>query len=470
MHIQLQNTLSGRKEEFKPINSGYVSMYNCGPTVYGRQHLGNLSMFVFTDILRRTLEYAGFEVKQVINITDFGHLVSDGDLGEDKMTKGLKAEGLDVNMENMRALARKYADIFLSDIKELNIKTEETKFPYASEYIKEQKKLIEKLEENDFTYKTSDGIYFDTDKFGNYGKLGNINAPSAKATAGQARIVENKEKKNQKDFVLWKFNADLGWDSKWGKGFPGWHIECTAMIFALLGEQIDIHTGGIEHISIHHNNEIAQAEAASGKIPFSRFWLHREHLQIENEKISKSVGNVLYLSDLKEHKIHPLSFRYLLLMGRYNTPTNFTWEAVEGAQVALEKIVNEYIQMPEVKFSPRSLLGEFEEAISDNLNTSVAVALLQETMSQPSSAKATAGKEEIDEMDKILGLNIRVLAEQIQEIPDEILDLQKQRNQARKSEDWELSDDLRDRIESRGYRVKDTAQNTLILRSLSGLA
>lgn len=460
MDIYLHNTLSNKKELFRPIKSGEVAMYNCGPTVYGRQHLGNLSMFVFTDILRRTLEYAGFEVKQVVNITDFGHLTSDNDEGEDKMTKGLKAEGLEVSMDNMKTLARKYADIFLSDISDLNIKIKDTKFPFASDYIEEQIKLIEKLEEKGFTYRTSDGIYFDTGKFKNYGKLGRA---FALATAGKetSRVGENLEKKSQRDFALWKFNPDLGWDSKWGKGFPGWHIECTAMVFELLGEQIDIHTGGIEHIPVHHNNEIAQAEAASGKSPFSRFWLHREHLQIEDEKISKSVGNVLYLSDLKAKKIHPLSFRYWLLTSRYNTPTNFTWEAVEGAQVALEKIVAEYFLRGGLRngSSRPPLLERFEEAIADNLNTPVTIALLQEAKS----------REEIDVMDKILGLNIKVLAEQIQQIPDEIKDLQKQRDAARKNEDWRLSDDLRDRIESKGFIVKDLSEKTLILRSLSSL-
>ncbi|HEY4516291.1 MAG TPA: cysteine--tRNA ligase [Candidatus Paceibacterota bacterium] len=476
MDIKLQNTLTGEKERFSSISDGTVSMYHCGPTVYGRQHIGNLSMFVFTDVLRRTFEYFDYKVNQVINITDFGHLSGDNegnaDIGEDKMTKGLKAEGLEINMENMKVLAKKYADIFKADLEQLNIK-KPSHFPFASDYIEEQKKLIEKLEEKGLAYIISDGVYFDTEKFPNYGKLG---PHSVKDFAGQARISENLEKKNPKDFVLWKISEvppmsdigkqELGWESKWGRGFPGWHIECTAMIFALLGEQIDIHTGGIEHIGVHHNNEIAQAEAASGKSPFSRFWLHREHIRIDDTKLSKSTGNVLYLSDLKERGIHPLSYRYWLLTSRYNTPSNFTWEAVEGAQVALEKIVAEYAEKPRMTLGSGIAEGEpkvifsFSEAIADDLNTPVAIALLQEIND----------KETINKMDQVLGLNIKKLAEQIREIPDEIKDLQKQRDEARKNNDYKLSDELRDKIEHAGFMVKDTGNSSLILRSLSTIA
>jgi cysteinyl-tRNA synthetase len=465
MDIKLHNTLSGEKETFAPIKEGEVKMYNCGPTVYGRQHVGNLSMFVFTDVLRRSLEYFGNKVDQVINITDFGHLTSDADEGEDKMTKGLKAEGLEPTMENMRLLADKFAGIFFSDLRSLNIDTKEIRFPFASEYISKQIEVIKILEEKDFAYKTSDGVYFDTAKFPDYGKLGNVNQ------GDESRIGENKEKRNQKDFALWKFSNDLGWDSEWGRGFPGWHIECTAMIFALLGEQIDIHTGGIEHIPVHHNNEIAQAEAASGRAPFSRFWLHRDHLKINNEKIAKSLGNVVYLSDLNEKGIHPMSFRYWLLTSHYRTPANFTWEAVQGAQVALEKIVNEYANSESISsadFADFSLqkntasetLSEFAVAIADDLNTPIAVSLLQKAKS----------REEVETMDKVLGLNIKKLAEDIQKIPSEIKDLQKQRDEARKSNDWKLSDELRDKIEVAGYVVKDSVLGTIILNTLSNLA
>lgn len=454
MDIYLYNTLSGTKEKFIPIKGKDVLMYNCGPTVYGPQHIGNLSMFVFTDILKRALQYADFEVRQVINITDFGHLVSDEDEGEDKMTKGLKKEGLELTMENMKVLATKYATIFLSDIKSLNVKIEDTQFPYASDYIVEQKKLIETLEEKGFSYQTSDGIYFDTGKFPNYGKLGNINH------GDESRIGENKEKKNQRDFALWKFNKDLGWDSKWGKGFPGWHIECSAMIIKLLGEQIDIHTGGIEHIPVHHNNEIAQSEAATGKSPFSRFWLHREHLKIDDAKISKSEGTVFYMKDILEHGIHPLSFRYWLLTSHYKTPSNFTWEAVLGAQSAFEKIASRYTVLPETSENDAEILKKFEEAISDDLNTPITIALLQEASS----------KSVLNEMDRVLGLNIpKLSAELLGNIPEEILDLKKERDLAREKKEWQKSDDLRNEIERQGYVLEDKAENSTLRKIIGSL-
>lgn len=472
MDIKLWNTLSHGLQTFSPREEGVVKMYNCGPTVYGKQHIGNLSMYVFTDVLRRALEYFGYKVDQVINITDFGHLSSDNDEGEDKMTKGLHAEGLDISMENMRKLAHKYADIFLADIKRLNIETKDIKFPFASDYIEEQKNLIERLEEKGFTYQISDGIYFDTTKFPDYGKLGNIKE------GNESRIGENNDKKNQRDFALWKFSRDLGkelgWQSKWGKGFPGWHIECTAMIFKLLGEQIDIHTGGIEHIPVHHNNEIAQAEAASGKAPFSRFWLHREHIRLEDTKIAKSTGNVLYLSDLIEKGIHPLSYRYWMLTSKYNTPSNFTWEAIEGAQSALERIVSSVAEkfskgvisegnlakLPKESFSAEEFLKKFNEVIADDLNTPIAIALLQDV----SDIKT------MEEMDKVLGLNIKKLAEEIMILPSEIKALKKERDEARENNDWKRSDDLRDKIESLGFLVQDTENGTVVKNTLKNLA
>src|SRR3989344_5112006 len=248
MTLKLHNTLGDSLQDFVPLNppageagAGVIKMYHCGPTVYGQQHIGNLSMFVFTDILRRTLEYLGFETKQVINLTDFGHLSSDADEGEDKMTKGLKRDGLALTLENMLQMGKKYADVFLNDLKTLNVRTTGTLFPYASDYVAEQIALVEKLEEKGFTYGTSDGLYFDTAKFAGYGKLGGLSN-----SGNEARVETNSEKKHVRDFALWKFNSELGWDSKWGKGFPGWHIECSAMSMEALGGSFDIHTGGVE--------------------------------------------------------------------------------------------------------------------------------------------------------------------------------------------------------------------------------
>lgn len=460
MQIKLHNTLSNQKEQFEPIKEGKVLMYNCGPTVYGTQHIGNLSMFVFTDILRRTLEYSGFDVKQVINITDFGHLTGDNegnpDIGEDKMQKGLKAEGLAPTLPNMRILAEKYANLFFEHLKLLNINTEKTKFPFASDYIKDQIKLIEKLVDKEFAYTVDDGVYFDTSKFENYGKLGNINL----AGLQEGVRVESNNKKNPTDFILWKSDKKIGWESPWGLGFPGWHIECSAMIIKLLGEQIDIHTGGIEHIPVHHNNEIAQSESATGKAPFAKFWLHRAHLKIDDQKIAKSSGTAVYIEDLITHKVHPLSFRYWLLTAHYQTGANFTWEGVLGAQNALEKLVNTYSLIPEKDKSDKELIERFEAAIADNLNTPVSIALLQEAKS----------KNVINKIDEVLGLDIKKLEKLTRsDIPEEILDIKKERDTARAAKDWEKSDQLREEIEKEGYVLEDQGGKSIIRKTLAGI-
>lgn len=474
MVIRLHNTLTRHEEEFAPIEKGQVSMYHCGPTVYDFPSIGNMRSYIFADILRRAFEYFGNEVKQVINITDVGHLVGDTDEGEDKVEKTAKKEG-----KTAEEIAKFYEEAFHKDLKDLNIETENTKFPKASEHIKEQIEIIKILEEKGLTYKTPDGIYFDTFKFPNYGKL---NPHFAKDSAGQARIGENSEKKNPADFALWKFSPSTNldqekrlqeWESPWGPaGFPGWHIECSAMSRKYLGQPFDIHTGGIDHVSVHHNNEIAQSEAAYGT-SLANVWMHNEFLKVDNEKMSKSLGNTFTIDDLKKKGIHPLSYRYWLLTGKYDTPMNFTWEAIEGAQVALEKIVMEYIRSKNddevfqiaTNISSK-IISDFNTAIADDLNTPIALSLLQQKITYL----------EIDKMDKVLGLNIKELSEQIQEIPSEIKDLQKQRDKAREAEDWKLSDDLRDKIEHLGYRIKDppasevsASSETLILRSLSSL-
>ena len=460
MDIFFHNTLSGQKEKFEPIKVGSVLMYHCGPTLYDRQHIGNLSMFIFTDILRKTLEYNSLEVRQVINFTDFGHLSGDNegdaDRGEDRMSKGLKREGMELSLTSMRKLAEKYAKYFLDDLKILNIKTENTLFPYASDYIAEQIKMIETLLEKEYAYVGKDGVYYDTSKFPDYGKLGNINLEGLKEGA---RVAESDDKRNPTDFLLWKFDTALGWQSPWGLGFPGWHIECSAMIIKLLGEQIDIHTGGIEHIAIHHNNEIAQAEVATGKKPFSKFWLHRAHLKIDDAKISKSVGNVVYLDDLAKRNIHPMSLRYLLLSSHYQTPANFSWEGVLGAQNALEKILTNYLNLADTNENDQEILEKFEKAISDNLNTSTAIAILHEAKS----------KSVIEKMDQILGLDIKNLSAKIMKIPEEILDMQKERGAARVAKDWATSDRLRTEIESQGYTLEDKEGISTIKKTLVSL-
>lgn len=461
MGMKFYNTLTGKKEEFSSIEKGLVKMYNCGPTMYAKQHIGNLSMFVFTDTLRKSLEYFGYEVDQVINITDFGHLSGDNegnaDIGEDRMTKGLKEEKMDLNLANMRVLAEKYAKIFFKDLKSLNIEIEKIKFPYASDFISSQIEMIKSLEEKEIAYKTEEGLYFDTAKFKDYGKLGKINLKGIKEGAR----VKKTEKRNPTDFILWKSDLKIGWQSPWGIGFPGWHIECSAMIKNILGEQIDIHTGGIEHIAIHHNNEIAQSESVTGKSPFSRFWLHRAHLKADGVKISKSAGTAIYLDDFKSHFIHPLSFRYWLLTSHYKTPANFTWEAVSGAQNAFEKIVSNFYYLPEEDETDKEIIEKFEENISDDLNTPIALTFLQEAKS----------KNSIKNMDKIFGLDIENISKKIRgDIPEDIEEMKKERDEARKKKNWSRSDELRIEIEKSGYVIEDTNDSSLIRRTLASLA
>lgn len=472
--IHLYNTLSGGLETFEPLKSGQVKMYHCGPTVYGEQHIGNLSMFVFTDIVRRTFEANNYAVQQVINITDVGHLVSDGDDGEDKMTKGLKREKKALTLENMRALAEKYTEMFLQALETLNIRTDGTKFPRASDYIPAQIAMVKTLEEKGYAYAGKSGVYFDTSRFTAYGKLGNINLEGLKEGA---RVEASDEKRNPTDFLLWKFDKKLGWESPWGLGFPGWHIECSAMIRAILGDRIDIHTGGIEHIPVHHNNEIAQSESATGKKPFARYWLHRAHLQIESAKIAKSIGNTVYLHDIEKKGFHPLAFRYLLLGAHYRQPSNFTWEALQAAQTAflkLRKLVDELPHGGEV--FPKPYGGRFLERMNDDFDTPGALAVLWEMVNDKNIDPANL-RSGILKSDEVLGLNLGHPDEKATElyrkefgqtvatsdVPQTIQDLLTERELARTEKRWDDADTVRKKIESEGYVIEDTVDGPRVV-------
>lgn len=462
MEIYLHNTLTGKKEKFEPIKAGKVAMYHCGPTVYFFAHIGNMRAYVFADILRRTFENNGFEIRQTVNITDVGHLVGDGDLGEDKVETAAKKEG-----KTAAEIARFYEEAYRADLKDLNIETAETLFPRASEHIKEQLEMVEILLEKGFAYQTSDAIYFDTSKFDGYGKLGNIKVSEQKEGA---RVEVNSEKRNPADFALWKFSAKSEdgskrlqeWQSPWGVGFPGWHIECSAMSRKYLGQPFDIHTGGIDHIPVHHNNEIAQSECAFDT-PLAHFWLHNEFLSVEGEKMSKSLGNTFTISDLKKRGIHPLAFRLWLLSGHYRSPMNFTWDSALGAHKTLEKLIFEFGNLPTGE-ADEETLEKFRSFINDDLDTAKALALFHDSF----SSKKT--QETILEMDKVLGLNISKLTEEAKErIPVEILDLKKERDLARAEKNWQRSDELRKEIESQGYVLEDKASESLIRKSLSSL-
>ena len=445
--LSLYNTLSKKKEEFVPMLEGHVGMYNCGPTVYDRVHIGNLRAYVFADTLRRALEANHMTVVQVMNITDVGHLSSDADAGEDKMTKGLKREGLPITLDGMRALAENYTRIFEEDLVELNIQHPH-EMPRATDHIQEQIEIIKRLEEKGFVYTTSDGVYFETSKDSNYGKLGGLTP----IDESEERIAGD-EKKSPRDFALWKFNTELGWESPWGKGFPGWHIECSAMAMKYLGETFDIHTGGIDHIPVHHNNEIAQSENATGK-EFARFWLHGAFLNIDNTKISKSLGNFITLEGLKEKGVAPLAYRYWLLTGHYRSELNFSLEALEAGQNAYNKLVERtralgnVVGAVDIGYEAKCM-----EAVNDDLNTPQAIALMWD-MLKDESVSDPDKKATLFYFDRLLGLGLRDITDVV--VPEEVQKLAQEREAARLAKNWAKADEYRLQIQMLGYDVKDS--------------
>lgn len=456
MALKFYNTLSHSKEDFSPINPKEVLMYSCGPTVYNYAHIGNLRAYVFADILRKTLEYSGYKVQQVINITDIGHLSSDQDSGEDKMTKGLVREGKKLTLKNMKWLAEKYTDKFKEDLKNLNIE-EPSGMYFASDYVADDIALIKRLEEKGYTYTTSDGVYFDISKDKNYGELrGN----KIKIENTESRLEKNLEKRNPEDFALWKFSSDIGFPSPWSNGFPGWHIECSAMSMKLLGEQIDIHTGGVDHIPVHHTNEIAQSESATGKRPFVRFWLHNEFVDIGGSKMAKSDDNFFRLGTLLEKGIDPIAYRFWLLMANYRTKVNFNWEALEGAEIALKRLYGLYLglvppgaglEIKEGKVNAK-YQEKFKEYMGDDLDTPRALTLLWDLFKDENVSNVDK-KATILDFDKVLSLGFANLKEEI--IPAEIIKIAKERELARKNKDFKKSDELRNQISTLGYLIKD---------------
>lgn len=457
MSLKIKNTLTGNTESFKPIVSGRISMYHCGPTVYKPAHIGNLRAYIFADLMRRYFTYQKYKVRQVINITDVGHLTSDGDEGEDKVEQAAKERGIKAKKVTEEITLR-----FMQDLEKLNISLTDIIFPRATQYINEQIALIEELEKAGLTYKTSDGIYFDTKQIKNYGKLGQINLEGLQEGA---RIGTNSEKKNPTDFALWKFSEpnikrEQEWQSPWGIGFPGWHIECSAMIKSILGQPIDIHTGGIEHISVHHNNEIAQSESTT-KHKLANYWLHLNHITVNGEKMAKSVGNVVYLNEIAQ----PLVYRYWILTSHYTTLANYTNEALNAAEVAFKKIVQFISKNKEHKGKVyKKYMRQFMEHIENNFDTAQSIAtiwlLLKDTTLADSDKAAT-----ILEMDKILGLNLEKMSQETTLIPEEIRTLAEARMQARLEKNWQKSDEIRADIEKRGYTIKDTGDSYEVISS-----
>ena len=454
--LKFYNTLTRKKESFKPIKKDKVGMYVCGPTCYSYQHIGNLRTYIFADILRRVLNFNGYNIKEVMNVTDVGHLTSDEDTGDDKVEKAAKKEG-----KKAEDIVNYYWNIFKEDFKKLNI-SEPNIWCKATDNIKEQIDLIKTLEEKGYTYRTSDGIYFDTSKLKDYGKLARLNIKNLE----EGKRIDIREKRNKTDFALWKFSEKPGvrqqeWESPWGVGFPGWHIECSAMSSKYLGEQFDIHTGGEDHIPVHHTNEIAQSECAFGKKPWVRYWLHSAFLTFEGRKISKSTGGLFTISELEEKGFGPLDFRYLCLTTHYRKKLNFGLEALESAKKSYDKlknIINDMRSKNDSKGSIEKYKKEFLSCVNDDLNIPKGLALLWKVLRSDLGSKQKCSLAL--EFDKVLGLGLDKVREET--IPKEILYLVNEREKYRKENNWKKSDELRDLIKKKGYEVKDTKEGPKI--------
>ncbi len=451
MSLVIFNTLSREKEEFIPINGNHVGMYTCGPTVYNYAHLGNMRTYIFEDILKRTLLYNGYDVKHVMNITDVGHLTGDRDMGEDKIEKESQKEN-----KSAWEIAEFYTTKFKEDLKNLNIIHPEI-FCKATDNIPEQILMIETLEKKGFTYKTSDGIYFDTSKVDNYSKLSHQKLESLREGA---RIEINNEKKNATDFALWKFSPSdskrqMEWKSPWGVGFPGWHIECSAMSVKYLGEQFDIHCGGEDFINLHHTNELAQTEAATGKTPWVKYWLHGLFLNIKNgERMAKSTGNFLTLkSEFVDKNINPLVYRFATFSIHYRKKMEWNSEIETAALNGYNNLVNKIkILGTTIGTVNLELKERFLNNINDDLNIPKALVTVNEIFKYGISNEDKLAT--ILDFDKVLGLDLDKIEDEI--IPTEIIKLVNEREIVRNEKDWTKSDELRNQINSLGYEVKDT--------------
>ncbi len=447
--LKLYNTLTRKKETFKPLNKSSIGMYSCGPTVYFSPHIGNFRTYIFSDFLKRVLQFDNYSVKQIINVTDVGHLTSDADTGEDKIESSAKKLGKSAN-----EIAQFYFKEFKSDFKKLNI-LEPTIWSWATKHIKEQIELIKILEKKGFTYKTSDGIYFDSSKFKNYSKLAKLDISGLKA----GKRISLGEKRNKTDFALWKFSEKPGirqqeWNSPWGLGFPGWHIECSAMSMKYLGETFDIHTGGIDHIPIHHTNEIAQSEAATDK-KFVNYWLHGAFLNFKGEKISKSKGELFTISELEKKGFDPLVFRYLCLTTHYRKSLNFSLDNLKKAKESYERLRKNTLALDDDKKINKEYLESFQNCIDDDLNMPQALQVLWNLIKDE---KAKGRYQTVKEMDKIFGLNLLNI-----KIPINIKNLADEREILRNKKDWKRADKLRQKIEKAGFTIDDIKEGGYVI-------
>lgn len=449
--LKLYNTLTRKVEEFNTLKPGKVKMYTCGITVYSQPHIGNWLAYIYSDILHRTLLSSGYDVERTQNITDVGHLVSDDDDGEDKMEKGAKSE-------NMTAwqVADKYIKICEAESAKLNL-LKPTNLVRATDLIPEQIEFVKELEAKGYTYQIDDGIYFDTSKLEGYGKLAKLDLHGLQ---DGARIA-NTDKKNKTDFALWKFSPknqqrDMEWDSPWGKGFPGWHLECSVIARETLGDQIDIHTGGIDHIPVHHTNEIAQTESLTGKIPFSGCWFHNNHIKVNGTKISKSLGNIFTLQDIENRGLSLDAFRLMVLSSHYQTEGNFTWEILEAAQNRLNNWHEAAALIHQGENGEPS--PEFEDnllsTLTNNLDTPATLSLVDAFIDQMNSNPLTAklkARQLVESLSKLLGINLN-----IDDISSQQKELITKRAEARANKDWAESDKIRDLLLNQGIKLKDT--------------
>lgn len=459
MTIKLYNTLTREKEEFKPLEGNTVRIYSCGPTVYSYAHIGNFRAYVFMDTLRRVLKYNGYELKHVMNITDVGHLESDADEGEDKMEKAARKENKDPY-----EIAKYYSDVFFRDMQRLNIEKPEI-IAKATEHIAEMLEFVQGLVKNGYAYETSKGIYFDISKLDKYPVLSNRKIDEQIAGA---RVDVDEEKRNPYDFALWikaPENHIMKWESPWGLSYPGWHIECSAMGRKYLGDQFDIHTGGIDHIPTHHENEIAQSKGLTGKVP-AKFWMHVDFLQVDGGKMSKSLGNTYTLDQLQEKGIEPLAYKLFCFTAHYRTKLNFTFDTALSTQKALNRLREGFVKHQEGNENiSEEKIKEYEDkflaTINDDLNMPSAMGLVWEIVRSAEKSKKYA--ELLLKFDEVLGLDLlnskKYLDEaQKLELPEEILELLEQRKHARANKDWALSDQIRDILKEKGYSVKDTKE------------
>lgn len=462
--LKLYNTLTRKKEEFEPIDKkeNIVKIYTCGPTVYNYAHIGNMRAYIFMDTLRKVLKYNGYKLEHVMNITDVGHLTSDADEGEDKMEKSAKLQ-----KKSVYEIADMYTKAFFEDLKKLNIQNPEHVVK-ATEHIKEMESYVKEIVDNGYGYETSKGIYFDTSKLKSYGELSKINLDNQKAGA---RIDVDKEKKNPLDFALWIKAPEehiMKWDSEFGVCYPGWHIECSAMSRKYLGEKFDIHTGGVDHIPIHHENEIAQSKGATGKNP-ANIWMHVEFLLIDNGKMSKSLGNVYKISDLEKKGFEALAYRYLSYTSHYRNKLNFTWDGIKSAQISLDRLRELTLSHKDKSEKiDNEILNEYRnrfiKAINDDINMPVAISVVWDAAK--SEKKSNDIFKLIMEFDEILSLKLDKKNENKEDIseslPEEIKELLRKRENARKDKDYNLSDLIRDELRQKGYIVKDSKEGQKI--------